>query len=46
MSNATIMTQNQRDLQKLVKKKITAEDDLDEYMEQLLEIERRKNTKL
>lgn len=33
MSNATIMTQNQRDLEKLVKKKITAEDDLDEYME-------------
>jgi hypothetical protein len=46
MSGATVMTQNQRELKKLVHKTISAEDDLDVYMEQLLDIERRKNAKL
>jgi len=46
MSGATVMTQNQRELKKLVKKQISAEDDLDAYMEQLLDVERRKNAKL
>lgn len=46
MSGATVMTQNQRELKKLVRKNISAEDDLDAYMEQLLDIERRKNAKL
>ena len=46
MSGATNMTQGQRELNQLVKQKISAEDDLDEYMEQLLDVERRKNAKL
>ena len=46
MSGATVMTQNQREINKMVRKNISADDNLDEYLEQLLDIQRKKANKM
>ena len=45
-SGATVMTQGQRDIKKLVKKKIAPDEDLDQVVENLLDAHRKKNKKL
>ena len=46
MSGATVMTQNQREMNKMVRKNISADANLDEYLEQLLEIQRKKANRM
>ena len=45
-SGATVLTQNNKEINKMVKQEITADQNLDEYLEKLLEIQRRKTSKL
>ena len=45
-SGATVMTQRQREIKKLVKKKIAPDEDLDQVVENLLDAHRKKNKKL
>jgi len=46
LSGATVLTQNQKELNKMIKQTITTDADLDEYMEKLLDVQRVKNKKL
>ena len=45
-SGATVMTQGQQEIKKLVKRKIAADEDLDQVVENLLDAHRKKNKKL
>ena len=42
MSGATIFTQHEREINKLVHQDITEQEDLDEYLEKLLAVQRQK----
>ena len=46
LSNDTVITQGQKEIQNLIKKKLTDDDDIDAHIEQLLEMQRKKNVKL
>ena len=42
MSGATAMTSNQQHINKMIKANIDNEEDLDEYVEQILDMQRKK----
>jgi len=46
ISGATVLTNNQRDLNKLVKQNLNQDANLDEVLEQLLDVQRRKTKKM